>query len=439
MVNAKTRYRFERYYGANHAGAMLAIMIPSTIAGRLAIPSGEPANDLHITLFYFGDNADLSENQKERIVKGAHAVSHFFGPFEVKLSGTGIFEENEERPLFAQVESPVLIDYRAALADLYERQGVPYSKDYEYHPHCTLKYLNAEPAPELQVAERFTVDTLHAVFGPMHVSLPVTPSLFRAGLHARRKPAGQSQRSAAPAGAWEKVTNQQQRALVRAYDAWSAGIRKAVNEAMLRGVSAPERYSIFRDSLPRLQAALTEVMLRGVTRAARVAAGKRFDSPAVQRLISAEANTNRRAVEENLIPNIEARLAPAILSGGMALSSVALREAFNPGRSLAAQYAGGAWVAIFKVQQGLGVEREAERRAAGLPIEPVRWVLDPQAEHCTRGPDGFYGCSELAGEYPGGWSTLKTVPAGKVSCRGNCRCHLEVYRDGKWQRGVYAD
>jgi hypothetical protein len=150
-----------------------------------------------------------------------------------------------------------------------------------------------------------------------------------------------------------------------------------------------------------------------------VAAGKRFDTPVVQKAVQDEADIGRRAVAESLVPNIEAHLLPAVVAG-FALSDEALRASFEPGRSMAAQYAGGAWVAIFKVQQAQGGQRELERISAGQAIEPVRWVLDPSAEHCAHGADGFYGCPEIAGIYPGGWNTLPTVPAGRVSCRGNC-------------------
>ncbi len=250
------------------------------------------------------------------------------------------------------------------------------------------------------------------------------------------KPAGQKQRKAV--GGYERVANIQQRALVRAYDEWSSRVRKELARAAERGASSQDRYRIFHDSLTRLEASLAEVVKRGAVRAGRVAAGKRFDTPVVQKAVQDEADIGRRAVAESLVPNIEAHLLPAVVAG-FALSDEALRASFEPGRSMAAQYAGGAWVAIFKVQQAQGGQRELERISAGQAIEPVRWVLDPSAEHCAHGADGFYGCPEIAGIYPGGWNTLPTVPAGKVSCRGNCRCHLEVQRDGKWQRGVYED
>ncbi len=254
--------------------------------------------------------------------------------------------------------------------------------------------------------------------------------------HFARKPAGQKQRIGA--GGYERITNLQQRALVKAYDSWSARVRRELTDLASRGATIPEQYEHFRHSLDRLQASLTDVSVKGAIRAGKIASGKHFDTPVVQRAVDAEKEIARRLVAESLVPNIHAQLLPAI-AAGQALSASALLEDFNAGRPMAAQYAGGAWVAIFKVQQELGGERERERISAGLAIEPVRWVLDPSASHCAHGADGFYGCLEIAGVYPQGWSSLPTVPAGRVSCRGNCRCHLEVYRDGEWRRGVYDD
>ena len=90
---------------------------------------------------------------------------------------------------------------------------------------------------------------------------------------------------------------------------------------------------------------------------------------------------------------------------------------------------------IFETQKALGTEKEHELALEGLAPERIRWVLDPNADHCEDSA-GHYGCPGLAGEYDS-WNDLPTVPAGQVTCRGNCRCHLEVFRDGDWRRGVY--
>jgi hypothetical protein len=155
-------------------------------------------------------------------------------------------------------------------------------------------------------------------------------------------------------------------------------------------------------------------------------------------------------IRENLIPRVHEKMTlalatavPGLVIGGLAVEqqravALAIKNASAATRAAPAQYAGGYWVAIFEVQRTLGEERESERQSQGLDIEPVRWVLDPRAEHCNPSA-GFYGCPELAGEYPNGWKTLPTVPAGQVTCRGNCRCHLEVQRDGQWKRGIFDD
>lgn len=258
--------------------------------------------------------------------------------------------------------------------------------------------------------------------------------------HFARKPAGQKQRQGA--GGYEGLANRQQRALVKAYDSWAAKVKKELNRAAETGAAPDELHAILTSRLPALEEELSRITEAGVQKAARVAVGsKHLDEPAVKRTVAEEQTINRELVRSSLIPNIEAKLAAA-LTAGTALTAASLTEAVNGARVLPAQYAGGAWVAIFRVQQEAGKERERERHAQGLEVEPVRWVPDPQAEHCSAstGEMGdYYGCLDLAGEYPGGWNTLPTVPAGRVTSRGNCRCHLEVYRDGEWRRGLYEN
>lgn len=251
----------------------------------------------------------------------------------------------------------------------------------------------------------------------------------------RRPPAGQRQRRGS--GNYEQMVNRQQRALVRAYDSWAGKIRKEIQKAAQGGASLDEQRAILRRGITLLERELTTVARQGITRSGRVAAGSRFDSEIVQRIIRQEERKITEAVHSSLIPHIDDRLTTAIMLGNAFVATQLLSD-FNATRVMPAQYAGAAWVAIFEVQKGQGRQREAERRAEGLDIEPVRWVLDPAAEHCHASA-GYYGCVDLAKVYKGGWSQLPTVPAGQVTCRGNCRCHLEVYRDGQWRRGVYDD
>jgi len=254
-------------------------------------------------------------------------------------------------------------------------------------------------------------------------------------LYEARPEAGQKQRFAP--GDWERATNKQQRRLVRAFDKWSAEIKKRMRIMAAAGASTVEQHAVFEESLSKLEDNLLDLIEKGIVSASRLSAGDRADLPEVKELADRHIAENKKLVSDALIPSIHKKLLPTIALGA-AVSATALSTAFNTVRAAPAQYAGGYWVMIFDTQKTLGKKRELERISAGEDVEPIRWVIDPRAVHCVAS-SGHYGCKDLAGIYEGGWSALPTIPAGLTTCRGNCRCHLEVKRDGKWQRGVYGD
>ena len=426
-------------FAANSSGAMLAVTTPPDVARRIALPGGEKPDDLHITLFYFYENADLGEGQRQNIVRLAAAAARQYPNLNIGLRGTEVFEENEERPLVALVESPSLIEYRRKLAVALDLANITYSKEHEYKPHLTLKYLNAEPRPALDMNQDFAVNHLDAWFADERV-----PILFgqKSHSHARRhgrfvaRPkAGQKQRPGG--GSWEEATNRQQRKLVLVFDAWAAELKKGLRSRADRGATMPELSAFLDGQIPALEKRLSEIQAAGINTAVKTSAKSRADYPQIRALADKLVADNLALVRENLVPRIHEKLTLALATGAV-VNAAALNAALNTTRAMPAAYSGGYWVAIFEVQKGLGRVREDERAAQGLPPEPIRWVLDPMAEHCQASA-GYFGCPELAGEYPGGWSSLKTVPAGLVTCRGNCRCHVEVFRDGQWQRGVFKD
>jgi len=246
-----------------------------------------------------------------------------------------------------------------------------------------------------------------------------------------RKVAGQKQRAG---GKWERITNKQQRRLVRAYDSWSAKVRKALGSAAERDANRLALTTMLDRFIPELERTMLEITNKGIDQVIRAEAGDRADLPQVRQVTQRQRAENDQLVREALIPRIREKLIDSIATGEH-IDSKVLSASFMPLRAATAAYAGGAWVMIFTIQQALGRVREVERRREGKPIEPVRWVLDPSAEHC-RSSGGYYGCVDLAGVYPAGWDSLPTVPAGLTTCRGNCRCRLEVKVDGKWQRGL---
>lgn len=236
-------------------------------------------------------------------------------------------------------------------------------------------------------------------------------------------------------GNWERVTNKLQRRLARDYKAWSAKLRKKLLALSNRGGTIGDQVALLETNLSELEQTLLDSTNQGITKAMRLSAGERADLPEVRQAINQQIADNSELIRGALIPRIRETLTEK-LARGVAIDKKMLSSAFAPMLSAITTYAGGSWVAIFLVNKTLGQVRERERLERGEAIEPVRWILDPRAEHCKAGP-GTFGCVDLAGVYEKGWSSLPTVPAGKTTCRGNCRCHLEVKRDGKWQRDVY--
>lgn len=274
----------------------------------------------------------------------------------------------------------------------------------------------------------------------------MTVTVKRRPNYAARPKAGQRQRIGS--GGYEQGVNRQQRKLVRIFDQWSAGLKREITSKAKRGASLPELQAYVDEMVPKLEERLVEAMNAGTRSAARAGVGNLVDNAAVQRLIDRHIEENIAMVRDNLVSKIHEKLTislatavPALVIGGLAITqqkaiAQAIKNATAASRSAPAQYAGGYWTMLFETQQTVGGAMDDERRAQGLKPESVRWVLDPRAVHC-KASLGFYGCPDLAKEYPEGWRSLPTVPAGQVTCRGNCRCHIEVKREGQWRRGLF--
>lgn len=257
----------------------------------------------------------------------------------------------------------------------------------------------------------------------------------RAALAYQREPHPAGQRLRTVPGRWEQATNRSQRALVQAYDDWGRALRPQLRRAALEGAPAARLGLLIEAAAADLADALRSRARDALRLAAGLGVSRALGaSPEVQALIASRVLQSDRLITQTLIPAITTQLA-ATITPAVAVDRVALAGAFLPLRSRVATYAGGAWVMLFETQRAVGMERERAAVAAGEVVAPVRWVLDARAEHCAPSP-GFFGCPELAGRYPDGWSSLPTVPAGQVTCRGNCKCVIEVQIAGRWQRGL---
>ena len=229
--------------------------------------------------------------------------------------------------------------------------------------------------------------------------------------------AGQATREAL--GAWERGANAQQQRLVETYDVWATFVYQQMAALVQQGGKQGDLESLLERSLPQLELSLSSVIEQGTISATNRVLKETGISPTpgVLSIQTRSILEGTQMVRTALVPHIRESLLLDIRRG-VASDLNTLWQSFVALRNRIAQYAGGYWVMIFEVEKELGRGKERELARQGLLPEPVRWVLDPEAEHCESSA-GFYGCLDLAGEYPGGWDTLPTVPAGQVTCRGN--------------------
>ncbi len=62
-----------------HSGAMIALRMSDEDAGRLAVEGGEPADELHLTLAYLGEGADIDADTRAAIIAAAWDAADAWG------------------------------------------------------------------------------------------------------------------------------------------------------------------------------------------------------------------------------------------------------------------------------------------------------------------------------------------------------------------------
>jgi len=227
-------------------------------------------------------------------------------------------------------------------------------------------------------------------------------------------------------GRMEQATNAYQGALLDVYDSWATATAKTLQQATDPG-------AVMDTELPKLAEALKQAGRKGIREAVTMGLRGAEPGPEALSLMASEITANEIVIDEKLIPDIKQRLQGFIVdNAGQPFDEKALKGTLDSQRSKPAMGAGGFWVAIFRGGAISVAEEDKQRQAEGKQKLRVRWVLDPDAEHCVTSP-GFFGCPDLVGEYDS-WDAMPTVPAGQVTCRGNCRCFIELETEHGWDR-----
>lgn len=232
-----------------------------------------------------------------------------------------------------------------------------------------------------------------------------------------------------PGSSLDTRTNAYQQEILAIYDRWSVQAHRALRRASNDGLSVSQQIGIVDAMLGDLEfdlrnLARTQLVTGAQTALQGTPLSNWSTAPAVLTTMAQRLQEAERAVQTQLIPDLRAKLVDE-LRAGAAQTDARLTSALESRRGRTASHAGGYWVMSFDVQRIAGMEENRARRAQGLDPIPVLWELDPAAQHCADST-GFFGCPSLAGVYANGWESLPTVPAGQVTCRGQCKCRIKA-------------
>ncbi|MFJ8446842.1 phage portal protein [[Kitasatospora] papulosa] len=143
--------------------AMVALFPSADVAKKLAVDGGLPAEELHITLAYLGENLSTEQQAAAALVVAGVAAQHEMRAGSV--GGLGHFPTgpDEAAPYFATVDVPGLAELRHRLVDALAAAGIEVESGHGFTPHMTLAYVadgHAAPEPVPPTAVGFTDLTL---------------------------------------------------------------------------------------------------------------------------------------------------------------------------------------------------------------------------------------------------------------------------------------
>lgn len=171
-----------------YSGLFVGWFLDAPTADALALETdgAVPAAELHVTVCYGGDLAEIPDIQVMRAIENARQGIEYSRPMAGKVSGVGRFQaasedEGDLDVIYAGVDVPGLAELHTDIRNAFTRAGFPGS-EHGFTPHITLAYvapgsaLPVESVPELPLvigevtinAGRFTETiTLGAAFDAM--------------------------------------------------------------------------------------------------------------------------------------------------------------------------------------------------------------------------------------------------------------------------------
>lgn len=178
--------------GSHLGGAMIALIPTDGDATYLALDGGEDADELHLTLFFLGDDGTTwTEEQRTELIANlrALAASQIPGPVTARAFGANHWNPDSDNPSWvwavgddrdSPADAPTLVDVQGtaamALEDTHERPEIPVQHS-PWVPHVCAAYSD-DPALLPLLEERLgpiTFDRIRVAFAGDHTDIPLGP------------------------------------------------------------------------------------------------------------------------------------------------------------------------------------------------------------------------------------------------------------------------
>lgn len=125
-------------------GCMIALYPPANLTKDLTVEGGLPADELHVTVAYLGDAADIDGDILQKVVADLTERQ----PFTAQLAGHARFTGGDKDVIVALIDSPDLEDLRRDTLDALAEHGIEIPRDHGYTARLTVRYLDPdEPSP----------------------------------------------------------------------------------------------------------------------------------------------------------------------------------------------------------------------------------------------------------------------------------------------------
>jgi peptidoglycan hydrolase-like protein with peptidoglycan-binding domain/2'-5' RNA ligase len=174
-----------------HTGAMIALIPTVDDADRLAVEGFEPADELHVTLLYLGDAADIAEETRQAIIDGLESLVEdairpdYHLPLEADAFAVAVFNPEAEDPcIVLGLSGSELDEVHDLITDAVDEatSGAMYEQRVPWIPHLTLQYTDDTSRIDDLFDRTGPVefDRIRVAFGDQVTDIPLAPPLATA-------------------------------------------------------------------------------------------------------------------------------------------------------------------------------------------------------------------------------------------------------------------